>query len=252
MLWFLLACAEPKPAPRDLDTLLHDVWLHYGTRDDEALAADMRDVAALIDVDGLPLEGTVTDLTPEEIDAAGATGPDPEPARGMFSAGFVDCTPEEMDRILVAEDQMALYPDNYLAYERAYAGDRAAYDARDTHHLDWETHYTVRIPLLATYSAVVEGGAHFTPDGDAGPYLFSRTVMPEPADAEEDNVTFDIDYQIEAFYPSGEGMVHLFAMWRHISFGDLDTENDGTVALILDGMHDWDDSTTAICAEGRI
>ncbi|MFN7146656.1 MAG: hypothetical protein ACK4YP_22975, partial [Myxococcota bacterium] len=123
MVWFLLACAEPKPAPRDLDTLLHDVWLHYGTQDDEALATDMRDLAAVVDIDALPLEGTVTDLTSDEIDAAGADGPDPEPARGMFTAGFVDCTPEEMDRILVAEDQMALYPDNYLAYERTYAGD---------------------------------------------------------------------------------------------------------------------------------
>ncbi len=252
MIWLLLACAEPKSAPRDLDTLLHDAWAHYGAEDDDALAQDMRDLAALIDEDALPLEGTVTDLTADEVAAAGLAGPDPEPARGMYTVGFVDCTPEEMERILIAQDQMTLYPENYLAYERTYTSDRDAYEARDTHHLSWETAYTVEIPVLATYDAVVLGGAHWTPDGDAGPHLFSRTAMPEPAVAVQDNVVFDVDYQIEAFYPSGDGMVHAFGMWRHIEFGDLDTEDDGTVALILDGLHGWDEDTTAICAEGRI
>jgi len=47
-------------------------------------------------------------------------------------------------------------------------------------------------------------------------------------------------------------MAHLFVMWRHIVSGDLSTDDDGVVALILDGLHDWDDSTSAICVEGRI
>jgi hypothetical protein len=252
MLPFLLACAPPEPAPRDLDALFHDTWAHYGAKDDAGLADAIREMAALVDVDALPLEGTIDDLTLEAVVAAGLDGPDPEPARGMYSVGFVACTPEQMENILVAEDQMSLYPDNYLAYTRTYTSDRDAYAARDTHHLTWETDYTVEIPVLATYTANVLGGAHWTPDGDAGPYLFSRTAMTGPADAVQDNVVFEIDFQMEAFYPSGDGMVHAFGMWRSIAFGDLDTENDGTVDLILGGLHDWDDKTSAICAEGRI
>lgn len=252
MVWLLVACAAPDPAPRDLDTVIHDLWVHNGQEADDALTQDMRDLAALIDETTLPIDGTISALTAEEVAAAGVTGPDPATARGMFSAGFVDCTPSEMEAILISLDQMTLYPENYREYERTYTSDPEAYAARDTHHLTWDTHYTVEIPIVATYTADVHAGAHWTPDGAAGPYLFSFTAMPGPADPVQENVSFDVDYQIEAFYPHEGGMVHVFGMWRHLVMGDLSTDDDGVVSLILGGLHDWDESTTAICEEGRI
>lgn len=252
MLGLLLACAEPTPAPRDLDTLLHDAWAHYHAEDDDALAAAVRELVGVVDEAALPLEGTVTDLTREEVDAAGfPDGPDPAPARGLYTIGFVDCTPDEMERILVSRDQMALYPENYLEYARTYTTDTAAYVARDTHSLRWDTDYTVQIGLWQ-YRSEVLGGAHWTPDGDDGPYLFSSTVMIEPAEAVEGDVTFDVDYQIEVFYPHEGGMVHAFGMWRQFAVGDLSTEDEGVADLILGGLRGWDEDTTAICAEGRV
>jgi len=126
MLWLLAACAASKTAPRDLDQILHDAWAHYHAEDDGALVADVRELDALVDETSLPLEGTVTDLSAQEVADAGIDGPDPEPARGLFTVGFVDCTPEETERILISTGQMALYPENYVAYTRTYTSDEAA------------------------------------------------------------------------------------------------------------------------------
>jgi hypothetical protein len=146
---------------------------------------------------------------------------------------------------------MTLYPENYLAYARAYTTDVEAYVARDARAIRWDTDYTVQIGPWQYRSAVL-GGAHRTPDGDDGPYLLSSTVMIEPAEAVEGDVVFDVDYQIEVFYPHEGGMVHAFGMWRSFAVGDLSTEDDGVADLILGGLQGWDADTTAICAEGRV
>ncbi|MES2640008.1 MAG: hypothetical protein V4850_11015 [Myxococcota bacterium] len=253
MFWLLLACKQPEAAPRDLDTLSHDLWSHYTAEDDEALLADAIDLKGLIDEAALPIDGTFTDLTEAEAGDAGAPGLDPAPAVGLFTAGFIDCTPDEMERILFSQAQMELYPGNYTAYERSYTADLDAYEARQTNRLTWGANYSVEIPLTGSYTSEILGGVHFVPDGEDGPYLFSTTVMPAPATTDPDTIVFDVDLQMEVFYPQEGGVVHLFGMWRHIDLPNgFGTDSDVGVTLIVGGLHDWDDATTKICDEGRI
>lgn len=252
LLWYV-ACKTPEVAPRDLDQILHDTWVHYDAQDDDALAADMRDLRAVVD-ESTPSEGTFSDITDEEVALAGLDREiDAEGVLGMYTIGTVGCTPDEMERILLATNQDELYEGNYTSYQRDYTSSLDDFTARVTPHLSWDTTYAVDIPLFGAYTADIAGGMHYTPDGGDGPYLFSRTIMPEPADGEPDTVVFDVDLQIEALYPHDGGMVHLFGMWRHIALaGGFGTDSDGSVQLILDGLHDFDDDTTAICDEGRI
>lgn len=251
-MWLLLACKQPDPAPRDLDALAHDLWAHYATEDADALVADLRDLRGIVDEDELPMEGTFTDLTEDEAGLVDVDR-DPAPALGMFTIGFVGCSPADLERVLYATNQDELYPDNYVSYQRAYTSNFDAYEARTTPHLTWDTDYEVDVPLFGAYAAAIHGGQHFAPDGDDGPYLLSRTVMPEPADGDPDTVVLDVDLQIEAYYPHDGGMVHLFGMWRHIDLGGgFGTDDPASVGLIVDGMIDWDDKTTEVCEEGRI
>lgn len=257
MFWLLLACQPPEAAPRDLDTLIHDLWAHY-TADDrvagaEALRADAVDLRGLIDEAALPLDGTFSDLSEEEATAAGAPGLDPAPAVGLFIAGFVGCTPDQMERILSATNQDELYPGSYTAYERDYTTDLDAYEARTSDQLRWTANYSVKIPLTGDYTAEILGGVTFVSDGADGPYLYSTTVMPAPALTDPDTIVFDIDLQMELYYPHDGGVVHVFGMWRNIDLpSGFGTDSDIGVTLMVDGMHGWDDDTTAICAEGRI
>lgn len=253
MFWFLLACNQPDPAPRDLDTLAHDLWADYAAKDDAALRADGVDLRSSIDEAALPLDGSFTGLTADEAALAGAPGVDPTRAVGMFTVGVVGCTPDQMERILFATNQDELYPGNYTDFTRDYTADLGDFRARRINHLTWDSTYTVDIPFTGSYTSTILGGVHFTADEDGGPYLVSTTVMPGPASTQPDTVVFDVDLQLEVFYPHDGGMVHLFGMWRNIVLpSGLGTDSDIGVSLIVGGMHDWDDATTAICDEGRI
>ncbi len=253
MVWLLLACNTPDAAPRDLDTVAHDLWAHYAAEDDEGLRLDIVDLRGLVDPDALPLEGTFTDLTADEAAVGGAAGVDPGPAVGLYVANFVDCTPDEMERILFATNQDELYPGNYTAYQRDYTTDVEAYEARTATHLAWDSTYSVTIPLTGDYTSTIRGGVHYTADGEDGPYLTSRTVMPAPATTDPDTIVFDVDFQMEAFYPHDGGVIHVFGMWRHIDLpSGFGTDSDIGVRLIIDGLHGWDEDTTKICEEGRI
>lgn len=247
----LFACAEPEPAPRDLDTVAHDLWVHYAAEDEPALIADVQDLRGLLDEDALPMEGIFTDLTAEEAAPAGFSG-DPSIATGMFVATHIGCTPDEIEAIVKSQDQMALYPENYLSYVRNYTSDESAFTSGAANHLSWEGTYEVEIPIIGTYISSILGGMHRADDGADGPYYYSTTVMPSPAETTPDTLTFDVDLQLEVFYPHDDGMVHLFGMWRHIVSGELDTDGSGMQALIIDGLIGWDGDTTAICEEGRI
>jgi hypothetical protein len=256
MFWLLLACKQPDPAPRDFETVVLDLWGHYATADTEALRVDMRDLRELIDVAAVadvPIEGTLSDLTADEAAAAGAPDVDPSIAVGLFSVGLVGCTPDEMERILFSTDQNELYPTNYTGYTRDYTSDKAAYEAREANALTWDSTYSVSIPLTGDYTADILGGVHFVADDAEGPYLLSTTVMPVPAVTDPPELVFDVDLQLEVFFPHDDGVIHFFGMWRNIDMpSGFGTDSEIGVTLILGGLHDWDDATTAICDEGRI
>ena len=78
-------------------------------------------------------------------------------------------------------------------------------------------------------------------------------MAPTPAVTDPPEIVFDVDLQLEVFYPHDAGVIHFFGMWRNIDLpSGLGTDSEIGLNLILDGLHDWDDDTTKICAEGRI
>lgn len=249
----LAACAEPEPAPRDLDELAHAMFADYTAVDGEALAADVVELReAVVDEAALPLDGTLSDLGAAEVEPTGISRDyDWSLAQGLYTLGWIDCSFDELERIYSSTEQDLLYEGNYESYERSYTSDFDAYADRQTDRLSWDTHYSVDI-FVVQYTADVWSGQHYVPDDGAGPYLYSQTLMPEAATG-TDGLSFDADLQIEAFYPHEGGMVHLFAMWRRFVIDGLySTDEDGGQQIIIDNLHKFDDDTTAICAEDRV
>lgn len=246
----LVACAEPEPAPRDQDTVTHDVFAHWFASDDAAITADIEELRELLDESTFPIDGGLSELSGSEAVTAGAPDVDPSTARGIFTAGVIDCTAEELERLLTNAHQDELYTENYTSYERTYTSSLDDFEA-GLPHLTWDTSYGATIPLTGSYEADIHGGLHRAAAVEDGPGYVSTTVMPEPAEPDPATITFDSDFQVEVYYPHDGGMVHYFGMWRHIDLGNgLSTDDDGMIALIVGGLHDWDDTTSQICADG--
>lgn len=254
MLLLLLACKQPDQAPEDLDALFHWFWTHYDTGTDEELRAGGANLAPLIEAAS---QGLVTNLDKEEQDLVELDQPgDPAEATGVYVAGPMACTLEDLEAIYSHVDQEELFEsatgrESYDAYERHYTSDFDAYMARTTPFLTWVTTYTVT-PVLSTYTAVIDGGMRFIPAGEEGESLVvQRSVLPAPATFEgNSNDFFEQDYQLDIIIPVGSAAAHAYVTWRDLQSAGLEDESNGVQNILLDGLEDYDRDTEVVCAIG--
>ncbi|MEZ4235861.1 MAG: hypothetical protein R3F59_06800 [Myxococcota bacterium] len=252
---------EVEPAPAELDALLHWTWARYDEGDDEALAGAVTNLDAAVGGQGLveSFDGSVSRLDREEAALVGVTDRDPGDAAGIFLVDAFACDFDQLQEILSYPGQDELFLDVYDAYARTFEQSRDAWLAGDVDRIDYDIDYTASL-LGATYVAAGRGALRRLPDlGDPevtpfGPAVLQRSYLPAPAAFEGDsNKSLDQDYQLEVYWPRGEGrVVHVYGMWRQANFGSgLDMENESAQRILLNNLLDWDDNTAALCAEGR-
>lgn len=256
MLFLLVACAEPPvEAPEDLDSLFHWFFANYETATDEEVRAAADNLLPLVQE---ATRGTVTDLTDDEQATV-----ELDPARdvadvtGIYITGPVGCTIADMEAVHYALDQEGLYEtatgeESYIAYDRVYTSDLAAYEAREEPFLAWETTYTIA-PVTEEYTAVIDGGMRYVAEADGvGPVVLDRAYLPSPATFTNPETSdyFGQDYQMDIMLPDGDASVHAYAVWRDLSSLSLTDESEGVQNLILDGLEDFDRDTELVCAAG--
>lgn len=251
MLAVLVACKHPEPAPEAVDGSLRWFFANFETATDE----EMRD--ALGELDFAEDQGVLDPLTAEEQATVELDGDkDPAKATGLFIAGPMTCTFEDLEATHWYPDQEALYEDRtggerYDEYDRQFTTDLDAYLARETPYVWWETTYTVTV-ALSTYTAFVVAGLRYVPEADGvGPIVIERDFMPSPAEfaGETDNY-MEQDYQIEVLVPDGDTSRHAYAMWRDLRSFGIEDEDEGAQNLILDGLEDFDRDTEKVCEVG--
>ncbi|MEQ1501966.1 MAG: hypothetical protein ABMB14_07030 [Myxococcota bacterium] len=259
--WFaVVGCKKVEPAPAALDDLLHYVWQNYDPGDDPTLAEAVVNLDAAVDGDGLvdAFDGTVSRLTADEAALVGVTDRDPADAPGVFLVNAFDCDPGQLEEVLSYPDQSELYDGVYSAYARTFDASRDAWLAGTADRVDYDIDYTAEL-LGATYDAHSRGALRRVPELDAeatpfGAFVVQRSYMPHPGAFEGDsNKSMDQDYQLELYYPRGDGrVVHVYGLWRQADFGSgFDMEDEGSQRILLNNLLDWDDDTAALCAEGR-
>lgn len=259
LLMFSVGCRKIEEAPADVDGLSRWFWVNYDDAEDAEIDEAVLNLHTSVGVDALelgdPVDGTLTDLLPEDIDHVEVPeGTDVTLAAGMFLVNVIDCPLVDVEKIITALNQDELYTGNYDGYERTYTSDDAAYFARTTPQLTWDVEIDSKL-LGSKYHESIKGGTRFaveTAESAHGSVLLSRTYMHEPAVFESGNKTFNQDYQMEIFYERAPGeTVHLFGLWREFNMGSgLDQDNTTVQRTVLNALADWDDDTAEICAAG--
>ena len=257
-LLLLGGCEEVEPAPEDLDGLFHYTWAKYGDGLDEELAQAVTNFDVAVDAANLNdvVDGSLSDFTREEMDlVAMRAGADPAELAGMYLANSLDCTLDQVEAIVTALEQDELYTGEYESYDRRYTSDADAYWAREESQLTWDVDITAEFVAGAMYTEFIHGGARHVPaadDGSFGPAVITRTWMPEEAQFENDDYYFTQDYQLEIYYEREVGrVIHLYGLWRHSGWLDLNTDDEFLVRQILNALADWDDRTVELCQSGE-
>jgi hypothetical protein len=268
------ACKPIQEAPENLDDALHALWDLYPEGADEDIAIVTDALPLLVDLEALEdkaTDGTQSRLVDEDLDRVDLFAPDDDEgtwarpdaasARPLFLLNVFQCTRAQLEPLLYALDQQSQYG-SYDDYSRTYTSDIDAF-VGGAPTITWTADASASNIATGSYSQVLHGGLRRVPmrafdadDAQAGlfddsHFLLARTWIPFPADTERDNVSFDQDYQLEAYLPLTEGrMLHLYGVWRQMDLGGLgDMENDSVARITLNGLLDWDKTTEALCAE---
>jgi hypothetical protein len=226
------------------------LWKFYEKGSDDTVKRAIDDVQGVVARAGaLPLQVKIGDLTADDLALIGKTA-DPAAPQGMLLVDDLDCTLDQVERLVVAKNQTELYPDLYDAYTRTYVTNVQDLLMGKSPTVVWHTDYTASA-VSRTYVAGLTGGARRVPGANplGGDVILSRTILDNPAKfiAGED-AAFDQDYQIELYYAVEPRKIrHFYALWRQFRIGGLDAESDLYVNLVLGNLRDFDVRTGIIC-----
>jgi len=242
------ACLPVDPAPDDLDGLAHWLWTNHLLADDGQVLEAMASAGGALSDLTSARSGTLNPLATDDVgDVEHDETADLTNAQGFFVATQFPCDMAVLDEFLTAPNQDELY-DGYDEYSRSYTSDRAAYLAGDDDTLSWDIDLRIT-PINAQYHALFRGGMRRVGGDDPQTRsLLQFTWMPAPAEFEDENSSFEQDYQIEAYFPRGDDVVHFYSMWRDMRVGAFSSQDDAFLSALVDGLIDWDRRTEELCA----
>jgi hypothetical protein len=241
----------------DTDVALQDEELHGAfIKLDEAL----RDLPQPLDEDH-PFKDVLEDLEPEHVDDLEGMDDDALDdlglAQGLVIADIVHCSFEQNQNLMLSQKSAEIHPDVYEEYSKEFDEDVDPYAEGDKDQLFWSLDYSLKDPPVGSaYSAVARGGARRVKniDDEKSPFgdvLITRVHLPEPAVFEGEGSEFTLDFQLETYHKNSDGdLVHLYANWRRMKLGPVDSSQEVFINTSLDGMVDWDTEIDAACADG--
>ena len=257
----LAACTPPDPAPEDLSELLRFTFSHYAT-DDVANDVSLADAAVNLltwwqteaeTVDDFdPVLGYSASLTEDEdrLSAAELDTLDPAPVgvRGEDAVGVIvamrtDCGLDDIDRLYLQDDQLALFPDNYLSYGRSQQ-EYDCYRDGDCPEATWVSAIEQNIfgNLNATYELnnQLRGLDAEAPDGTPVRARLVRAWLREGAELSDPNLGgWHQNYQLEFMIETDDGVLHVYPQWVEVEITSVDTEAGWLLGQYISGLQEY-------------
>ncbi len=254
-------CPVPDPAPEDLSGLLRFAFSHYPT-DEATNDASLADAGAnLLDwweneaalaEDFSEEDGFGATLT-EEIDRLSATeletlDPPALDARGEEAVGVIvamrtTCSLADIDRLYTEDDQLALFPDNYLSYVRS----EQRYDCflqGECPEATWASTIEQNIfgNLDATYLLNNQMRDLDAEDLEGVPVRARvvRAWFRGDAELSDPNLGgWYQNYQLEFIIEVDGGVLHVYPQWVEVEITGVDTESGWLLGQYVIGLRDY-------------
>lgn len=265
--------AKPEPAPKGLEDLTRFILDRFEIKEDTDVAvqdAELHDAfinlnKELEDLEvseDKPFKSVLDDIEEKHVDDLEGMDKDGALdqlglAQGLIIADVVHCTFEQNQNLMLGQKSPEIHPDVYAEYDKAFDEETSPYADGDKDQLFWDLSYTLKDPPVGSaYSAVARGGARRVKaiDDEKSPFgdvLITRVHLPEPAVFEGEGSEFTLDFQLETYHKNADGdLLHVYANWRRMKLGPVDSSQEVFINTSLDGMVDWDTEIDAACADG--
>ncbi|HEY8077117.1 MAG TPA: hypothetical protein VIF62_23485 [Labilithrix sp.] len=240
----------------ELTTQALSLWRTF----DPMKATDADVKKAIADIQGIvarnppPLQVRLGPIDKDDQAIVGITDKDPSTAQGMLLIHEIDCSLDQISKLVIALNQTAIYPDLYDSYTRVYTSDVNGFLEGTPPTVTWTTNYQASA-LSRTYQSEVRGEGRYVggamPNG--APIFLDRAFLPHPALFIKggDDSGFDQDYQIELYYETAPNKVmHFYALWRDFHISTVSSDTDLYVNLVLGNLSDFDVRSSKVCKDG--
>jgi len=238
----------------ELTTQALGLWRNF----DPMKASDLDVKKAIADIEGIvarnppPLQVRLGPLSKDDLALVGIDK-DPSTAQGMLLIHEIDCSLDQISKLVIALNQTTIYPDLYDSYTRVYTSDVNGFLKGTPPTVTWTTNYQASA-LSRTYQSEVRGEGRFVggamPSG--APVFLDRAYLPHAAVfIKGDDSGFDQDYQIELYYEIAPNKVmHFYALWRDFHITTVTSDTDLYVNLVLGNLSDFDVRSSKVCKDG--
>jgi len=253
-------CRKIDPAPNELDALFRFFFTEFEDAEDETMAEAVRNLDGLLEEDDdgelVYEDGTITDLTQEDVDRTGYTHADPADAVGLYMVNPVACDMDQMVELVTMKDQIGTYG-TFASFDREWISDVPAFRDGEELTASWFDIFRYENGLLnIDYVAHNDGSGRWIPElsdeeTPFGPVLITRRLMVEPAEIAIDGHSYTQDWRGELYYQRAPGSIgHVVVMWREAVFGSLSGEEEFAQRTVLNGLKDWDRDSDKACEDG--
>ncbi len=140
----------------------------------------------------------------------------PSSTRGVIVAATLPCSFAKARSLLIARNQLELYPDLFTAYARTYTSNVAEVLGPQDGVASWVSTYSVEVPVYGGYTTTFFGDGRTVHGGGISglandPIYLSRGYTKSPASG---GYRMSQQYNVEVMIPRGPNAVfHFFAVW---------------------------------------
>jgi hypothetical protein len=245
-----LGCKQADPAPRDLDTLLHDSYRDYdnpGLLSHDLIAlqgfltgAGKTDLA----YDGLEM----SDLAPSDIDAIAHPDRDPSLLVGVAVGGVSDFPVADHAAAAIESDQAWNDP-TYEKYDRTVIlGDPAAF-AAGRGRIDTSNAVVKNGPFGVTIPFTLMKDYQWVGGSDGQQAVIARSWVEHSSCSDNGKNCVEESFSREIYFPDPANAGHtirLTVSWIDlVSEADSILTEDHKIQILIDGIHDIFDAMDA-------
>ena len=238
------ACKAPPDAPEAFEALSAYLFSELGEGDDPALQAGVDNLAAWLAVNvDESVEGyTIDRLSQASLDALEVQRErDATRLVGGAVATVSSSTVEQLVRAFLLEDQTAIYPDDYDAWNSTFRSDPSCFVDGDCEELLVDNETVTRLPLGIRLTTLNTAQYRWV-EADVGRTLLTRSWLQEPARSEPNLLQLDEQFFLSVNLPTERGLVRLQAVWADAAVVGIDLPDASALNLLVDGLRSQDET----------
>ncbi len=229
---------RPDPAPETLDDLCGYIYSHFEDEDTEQLVEAMEnlDTWMVSNIEEMTGDGyEISNLDQETVDRVYGSPQDITELVGASLAWESPYAIEDTVDALVFADQLDVFPDIYLDYQRTFVSDETCFEDGSCDIIEMSNYTEASYAGLLEVKTTSQSRIRLI-EMPMGLAALHQTWMSEPAELNVDWLSVDQQYYLRIMLPQSSGSLRVQGFWTVTEIGDASLPEGTALSLVLNTL----------------